>query len=288
MTPNTDKTDSNDWDQVIEPHSNALNLKFSELWQYRDLIYLFVRRDFVAQYKQTILGPAWHIIQPLLTTIIFTVVFGKIAKISTDGVPPFIFYLSGTIIWTYFANVITDTSVTFSQNAHIFGKVYFPRLVTPIATAISKLIAFSIQYVFFLCFLLYFSISSDALSPNIWVLATPFLLLLMAMLALGCGLLITALTTRYQDLAVLVSFGIQLWMYASPVIYPISSLSERWQFWASLNPAAPIIEGFRYSYLGVGQFSPIQLLYSAITITVLLIISLIVFNRVERTFADTI
>lgn len=285
---NSDKANTDDWDQIIEPHGKLLNLKFGELWRYRDLIYLFVRRDFVAQYKQTILGPTWHILQPLLTTIVFTIVFGRIAKIPTDGVPPFVFFLSGTVIWTYFANVITDTSVTFSKNAHVFGKVYFPRLVTPIATTLSKLIAFLIQFVFFIAYLAYLKLTGVAISPNAWVFVTPALLLALAMLALSCGLLITAMTTRYQDLAVLVSFGVQLAMYASPVIYPISSLPEKWQFWANLNPIAPILECFRYAFLGVGQFQPQQLIYSGIIISLMFGFSAIVFSRVERTFADTI
>ena len=285
---NSDKANTDDWDQIIEPHGKLLNLKFGELWRYRDLIYLFVRRDFVAQYKQTILGPTWHILQPLLTTIVFTIVFGRIAKIPTDGVPPFVFFLSGTVIWTYFANVITDTSVTFSKNAHVFGKVYFPRLVTPIATTLSKLIAFLIQFVFFIAYLAYLKLTGVAISPNAWVFVTPALLLALAMLALSCGLLITAMTTRYQDLAVLVSFGVQLAMYASPVIYPISSLPEKWQFWANLNPIAPILECFRYAFLGVGQFQPQQLIYSGIIISLMFCFSAIVFSRVERTFADTI
>ena len=285
---NSDKANTDDWDQIIEPHGKLLNLKFGELWRYRDLIYLFVRRDFVAQYKQTILGPTWHILQPLLTTIVFTIVFGRIAKIPTDGVPPFVFFLSGTVIWTYFANVITDTSVTFSKNAHVFGKVYFPRLVTPIATTLSKLIAFLIQFVFFIAYLAYLKLTGAAISPNAWVFVTPALLLALAMLALSCGLLITAMTTRYQDLAVLVSFGVQLAMYASPVIYPISSLPEKWQFWANLNPIAPILECFRFAFLGVGQFQPQQLIYSGIIISLMFGFSAIVFSRVERTFADTI
>ncbi|GHA08424.1 transport permease protein [Arenicella chitinivorans] len=285
---NPKKASADDWDQIIEPHDKLLNLKLGELWRYRDLIYLFVRRDFVAQYKQTILGPTWHILQPLLTTIVFTIVFGRIAKMPTDGVPPFVFFLSGTVIWTYFANVITDTSVTFSKNAHVFGKVYFPRLVTPIATTLSKLIAFAIQFLFFIAYLAYLKLTGVSISPNLWVFATPALLLALAMLALSCGLLITAMTTRYQDLAVLVSFGVQLAMYASPVIYPISSLPEKWQFWANLNPIAPILECFRYAFLGVGQFQPQQLIYSGIVISLMFMFSAIVFSRVERTFADTI
>jgi len=276
------------WTQVIKPHGHLFDLRFNELLRYRDLISLFVRRDFVAQYKQTVLGPLWHVIQPLLVTVVFTIVFGKIAKISTDGVPPFIFYLSGTIIWTYFASVLTDTSATFTQNAHIFGKVYFPRLVTPISTSISKLIAFAIQFLMFAGFLLYYKAAGAAISPNLWIISVPILLVLMAMLGLGTGLLITAMTTRYRDLAVLVTFGVQLWMYASPVIYPISSLPEKWQFWASLNPAAPIIETFRYAFLGSGSASFTLLAQSVVMISALFITSLIVFNRVERTFADTI
>ena len=283
-----DRIDIEQWDQIIEPHGNLINPRLAELWRYRDLIYLFVRRDFVAQYKQTILGTAWHILQPLLTTIIFTIIFGNIAKIPTDGAPPFIFYLGGIVIWTYFANVVTETSVMFTRNAHIFGKVYFPRLTVPIATSISKLISFAIQFLFFISFISYYWLAGADVAPNAWVLATPLLLLLMSMLALGAGLLIAAMTTRYQDLAVLVSFGIQLGMYASPVIYPISSLPEKWQFWANLNPAAPIIEGFKYAFLGVGQFEPLHLLQSSIVIALLLISGLAIFNRVERTFSDTI
>jgi lipopolysaccharide transport system permease protein len=276
------------WTQIIQPRGRFFDLRLKELLNYTDLISLFVRRDFVAQYKQTILGPAWHIIQPLMTTIIFTIVFGKIAQIPTDGAPQFIFYLSGTVIWTYFANVLTDTSTTFTRNANIFGKVYFPRLVTPIATSISKLISFAIQFLMFIGFLIYYKLSGANITPNLWILATPILLLLMAALALGTGLLVTAMTTRYRDLAVLVTFGVQLWMYASPVIYPISSLPEKWQFWANLNPVAPIIESFRYAFLGAGDINLGLMLQSTLIICSLFCISLLVFNRVERTFADTI
>lgn len=273
---------------VIEPHGSVLDLKLRELWGYRDLILLFVRRDFVAQYKQTILGPAWHIIQPLLTTLMFTLVFGKIAGLPTDGVPPFLFYMAGTVIWTYFANVLTGTSTTFIGNAHIFGKVYFPRLAIPVATLISKLIAFAIQYLFFLCFLAWFALRNDTVEPNAWILMTPVLLLMMAGLGLGGGIIISALTTRYRDLAILVSFGVQLLMYATPVIYPLSSLPPNWQFWASLNPLAPIVEVFRHAYLGQGLLDMGMLAISGLVILAILLVGIVLFNAVERTFMDTI
>jgi len=277
-----------EWTQVIEPHGHLLDLKLGELWRYRDLIYLFVHRDFVAQYKQTILGPAWHFIQPLLTTIMFTIVFGKIAQISTDGVPPFLFYMAGTIIWTYFSGVLTASSGTFTSNAGIFGKVYFPRLAVPVAHLFSKLIGFAIQFVFFLCFLAYFASRGADVAPNAWVLATPLLLLMMAMLGLGMGIIISSMTTRYRDLTVLVGFGVQLWMYASPIIYPLSTLPEHWRFWASLNPVAPIVELFRHAYLGAGSMDLGMLGLSLIIITGILLGGILLFNRVERTFMDTV
>jgi len=273
---------------VIEPHGSLLDLKLKELWGYRDLILLFVRRDFVAQYKQTILGPAWHIIQPLFTTVIFTIVFGKIAKISTDGLPPFLFYMGGTVIWTYFSNVLTGTSNTFVGNANIFGKVYFPRLAIPVSNLISRLIAFTIQFTFFLGFIAWFAFTGANVSPNAWVMLTPVLLLMMAAFGLGLGIIVSSLTTRYRDLTVLVSFGVQLLMYASPVIYPLSTLPEYWQGWAALNPIAPIIEAFRYAYLGAGTVDLFMLVYSAVVIVVILFIGIIMFNRVERTFMDTV
>ncbi|HRW64705.1 MAG TPA: ABC transporter permease [Candidatus Competibacter sp.] len=273
---------------VIEPHGSLFDLKLCELWAYRDLVRLFVRRDFVAQYKQTILGPAWHFIQPLFTTLIFTVVFGKIARIPTDGLPPFLFYMAGTVIWTYFANVMTDTSGTFVRNAHIFGKVYFPRLVVPVSTLLSKLIAFAIQFAFLLMFMAWFVLRGADLAPNAWVLVTPLLLLMMAAFGLGLGVIVSALTTRYRDLTVLVGFGVQLFMYASPIIYPLSALPEDWRFWAALNPITPIVETFRYAYLGAGAASPMLLAYSAVVILVVLILGVAMFNRVERTFMDTV
>ena len=279
---------SNNWTQVIEPQGHAFDLKLAELWRYRDLIYLFVYRDFVSQYKQTILGPAWHLIQPLLTTLMFTLVFGKIAKISTEGIPPFLFYMTGIIIWTYFASILTVTSNTFVGNAAIFGKVYFPRLVVPIAALFSNLIAFSIQFLFFLCFLAWFAYRGAEIHPNFLVLVTPLLLLMMAALGLGIGIIISALTTRYRDLTVLVGFGVQLLMYASPIIYPLSVLPEKWRFWAALNPIAPIVELFRHAYLGAGSVSILQLSLSFLMILIILLAGIVMFNKVERTFMDTV
>ena len=276
------------WTQIIEPHGHLFDLKLRELWRYRDLIYLFVHRDFVAQYKQTILGPAWHFIQPLFTSLIFTIVFGHIAQISTEGTPPFLFYMAGTVVWTYFANVLTGTSNTFIGNAGIFGKVYFPRLAVPVASLLSKLIAFAIQFFFFMCFLGFFIWRGADLNPNAWVLLTPLLLILMAALGMGLGVIVSALTTRYRDLTVLVGFGVQLLMYATPIIYPLSALPEPYRAWMALNPIAPIMEAFRFAYLGAGIFSLGGLAYSAILIGVILLIGILLFNKVERTFMDTV
>lgn len=277
-----------EWTQIIEPHGHIFDLKLKELWRYRDLIYLFVHRDFVAQYKQTILGPAWHFIQPLLTTIVFTIIFGKIANMPTDGVPPFIFYMSGTVIWSYFSGVLTATSSTFTGNAALFGKVYFPRLGIPVAHIVSRFIAFIIQLVFFLFFLGYFILQGSDIHPNFWIFTTPLLLLMTASLGFGLGMIISSLTTRYRDLTVLVGFGVQLLMYASPIIYPLSALPEKWRFWAELNPVAPIIEIFRYSFLGSGSVNLTMLGVSCLTICVILFIGIILFNKIERTFVDTV
>ncbi len=277
-----------DWTQIIQPQDRLFDLKLRELWHYRDLIVLFVRRDFVSQYKQTILGPAWHLIQPLMTTLMFTIVFGKIAQIPTDGVPPFLFYMAGTVLWGYFSAVLTGTSGTFTGNAGIFGKVYFPRLAVPLAGLLSRLIAFGIQFLFFLCFLAYFMLSGSDVAPNAWALLTPLLLLMMAALGLGLGVIVSSLTTRYRDLTVVVGFGVQLLMYATPVIYPLSVLPEPYRSWMLLNPVAPIMELFRHAYLGAGSVSLGLLAYSIAITSLILFIGIILFNRVERTFMDTV
>jgi lipopolysaccharide transport system permease protein len=282
------KPQDQQWTTIIEPPGHLFDLKLGELWRYRDLVFLFVHRDFVAQYKQTILGPVWHFIQPLLTTVIFTIVFGHIAKIPTDGAPPFLFYMAGTVIWTYFAGVLTDASGTFTRNAGIFGKVYFPRLAVPVATLFSKLIAFAIQFFFFLCFLAYFFLAGSEIRPNAWLLMTPVLLLMMAALGLGLGVLVSAFTTRYRDLQVLVGFGVQLLMYATPIVYPLSALPEAYRFWAALNPVAPIVETFRYGFLGTGAADPVALAISFGVILAILTTGVMLFNKVERTFMDTV
>ena len=276
------------WDLVIEPPKGWLDLHLRDLWRYRDLVMLFVRRDFVAVYKQTVLGPLWHLIQPLLTTLMFTVVFGRIAGLPTDGVPPFAFYMAGTTIWSYFANCLTRTSNTFIANAGIFGKVYFPRMVVPASTVMSQLIAFAIQFGFFLCFYAFFWLRGAPVRPNWAVGLLPVLLLLMAGLGLGFGIVISSLTTKYRDLQVLVGFGVQLWMYATPVIYPLSTMPDRFRWLLVANPMTAVVETFRYGFFGVGMFSWTYLGYSAAFTLALLLAGTAVFNRVERTFMDTV
>jgi lipopolysaccharide transport system permease protein len=277
-----------DWDLILRPQRGWWDLRLGELWRYRDLVMLFVRRDFVAVYKQTILGPLWYLIQPILTTLTFTVIFGQIASLPTDGLPPFLFYLSGTVIWGYFAECINKTSTTFITNAHLFGKVYFPRLAVPVSILLSNLITFAIQFVLFVVFGAYFWLRGAAVAPNAWVLVTPVLLLMMAGLGLGFGIIVSSLTTRYRDLRFLVTFGVQLWMYATPVIYPASSVPVRFQGLIQANPLTPIVEAFRYAFLGAGTVSLGSLAYSFGFMLVVLLIGILIFNRVEQTFMDTV
>ena len=287
-SPMTMKPLEDIWDLVIEPPKGWFDLHLRDLWRYRDLMMLFVRRDFVASYKQTILGPLWHLIQPLLTTLMFTVVFGRIAGLPTDGVPEFLFYMAGTTIWGYFANCLTRTSGTFIANAGIFGKVYFPRMVVPVSTVISQLIAFAIQFAFFLFFYGLFWVRSAPIHPNWTVALLPLLLLLMAGMGLGFGVIISSMTTKYRDLQVLVGFGVQLWMYATPVIYPLSTMPEKYRWMIVANPMSAIVETFRYGFFGTGTFSWAYLSYSAGFTVILLLAGMAVFNRVERTFMDTV
>ena len=277
-----------EWDLVITPDAGWFELHLADLWRYRDLIGLFVRRDFVAYYKQTILGPLWHIVQPLLTTLIFTLVFGRIAALPTDHIPPFIFYMSGTVMWSYFAACLTRTSTTFTANAYIFGKVYFPRLAVPLSVLLSNLVSFAIQFVFFLAFLVYFKMGGADLHPNGWLLATPFLLVIMAGIGLGSGIVVSSLTTRYRDLANLVAFGVQLLMFATPVVFPLSAVPDRYRFLIQMNPMTPVIETFRHAFLGAGAADWRHLLYSLGFMTALLFAGLLMFHRVERTFMDTV
>ncbi|HAY33506.1 MAG TPA: ABC transporter permease [Bacteroidetes bacterium] len=250
---------------------------------------MFVRRDFVAVYKQTILGPFWFFLQPILTTITFTVVFGNIARISTDGIPPLLFYMSGIVSWGYFSDCLTRTSSTFVSNANIFGKVYFPRLVSPLSNIISLLMKFGIQLFLFTCFLIYYLMNGSVnVNPNMYILMTPYLLILMAGLGLGFGIIVSSLTTKYRDFSFLVSFGVQLLMYATPVIYPLSALPEKYKWIVLANPMTAIIDTFRFAFLGAGTFDPGNLIYSTIFMIVTLSIGILIFNRVEKTFMDTV
>ena len=278
---------------IIKPRSGWFDLPIRELFRYRDLILLFVKRDFVSLYKQTVLGPAWAVIQPFLTTIVFSLVFGAMAGLAPDGVPSFLFYLSGTVVWTYFSNCLTRTSDTFIANASILGKVYFPRLVMPVSTVLSKLIDFAIQYAFLLVFLVIYLLTGANVVPNRYVLMTPVLLLQLAMLSLGCGVIISAATTKYRDLRMLVSFGVQLWMYASPVAYDMFSMGAfapggKYYGLYMLNPVTPIVNLFRYAYLGIGQIDWMYYGISWVTTLVLLFAGVVLFSRVEKTFMDTV
>lgn len=273
---------------VIKPKQRLLDLKLGELWRYRDLILLFVRRTFVSQYKQTILGPAWAVIQPLFTTVIFTVIFGNMAGLAPAGVPTFAFYLCGSVAWTYFSGSLTATAATFTSNANVMGKVYFPRLVMPVSSVLSNLISFAIQFVFFLGFWAYYWATGAQIAPNWMILLTPVLILQMACLGLGFGIIISALTTKYRDLAMLVGFGVQIWMYLTPVAYDIAIIPESVMALYMLNPMTPVINTLRYAFLGVGSFQPMYYLISWGVTLVVLFLGVILFNRVEKTFMDTV
>ncbi len=277
-----------DWTLVIKPTTGWFDINLTDLYHYWDLLFMLIKRDFVAVYQQTILGPLWYFIQPVLTTITFTIVFGNIANISTDGLPQLLFYMSGIIGWNYFSECLNATSSTFSANASIFGKVYFPRLIVPISIVISNLIKFSIQFVLFLLFMLYFLNQDAPINPNITIILTPLLLLLMAGLGLGFGIIISSLTTKYRDLKFLVTFGVQLLMYATPVIYPLSELPEKYRIYVAANPMTPVIETFRYAYLGAGSYDIMHLGYSFVFMMVVLFIALLIFNKVEKSFMDTV
>ena len=272
----------------ISAERPLLDFHFREIWNYRDLILLFVRRTFVAQYKQTILGPAWAIVQPFFTTVVFTVFFGKLAGLAPNGVPTFLFYLSGSIAWSYFSGCLTQTAGTFTANAAILGKVYFPRLVMSISTVLSHLISFGIQFVFFLMYFIYYIWKGAMIQPNATILLFPILILQMACLSMGVGVLIAAMTTKYRDLVHLVSFGIQLWMFVTPVAYDITLIPPKYEWLYMLNPMTPIINLFRYAFLGTSN--PLWNWYgiSWITTILALFLGVLMFNRVEKTFMDTI
>lgn len=276
------------WDTVITPKKSLFELNLKEVWQYRDLLFLFVRRDFVAQYKQTVLGPLWYFVQPVLTTIMYTIVFGRIAKIPTDGLPPMLFYLAGVTNWNYFSACLTSVSGTFRNNQGIFGKVYFPRLVTPISIVFSNMIKYGVQLLLFVGFYIYFASTGSTAQINAYALLFPLLVLLLAGLGMGFGLVITSMTTKYRDLVYLLQFGVQLGMYATPVIYPLSQIPEQYQWIAVLNPMTAVIETFKYGFLGQGTFSWGHLGYSFGFMLTLLFAGIIVFNRTEKNFMDTV
>lgn len=275
------------FDIIIKPKTGWFDLNLKEVWKYRDLITLFVRRNFVSRYKQTILGPAWAVLQPLLTTMVFTVVFGSIAGLAADGVPSFLFFLSGNVAWTYFSTCLTQTASTFTSNAGILGKVYFPRVVMPISTVLTNLIAFAIQFVMFLVFWLYYYVKGEVQIDKL-ALLLPILILQMALLGLGTGIIVSALTTKYRDLQMLVGFGVQLWMYATPVAYDIGIIPERFMRIYMLNPMTSIINIFRKAFLGLGNFELMYYLMSWGITIIILFIGIILFNRVEKTFMDTV
>jgi lipopolysaccharide transport system permease protein len=277
-----------DWDLVITPERKWWDLRLGELWRYRDLVMLFVRRNFVAQYKQTILGPAWHFINPIISTVIFTIIFNRVAGLPTDDLPPFLFYLSGNVSWNYFSGCLQGTSNTFVSNQGIFGKVYFPRMVVPVSVVISNLVSFLIRFLLFLGFLAYFILSGYPVQPNWWVVLVPIFIIIQAGMGLGWGIIISSLTTKYRDLQILVGFGIQLLMYATPVIYPASMVPEKFQWLYFLNPIAPLVEAFRYAFLGAGTIDFGKLGYSFGFMIFSFLIGAMLFNKVEANFMDTV
>jgi lipopolysaccharide transport system permease protein len=276
------------WTEEIKSENSLLSVNLKEVWHYRDLLLMLVKKDFITFYKQTILGPIWFFIQPLLTVAIYVVLFGKLAKLSTDGLPQIAFYLAGITIWNYFSEALTKTSTVFKDNAAMFGKVYFPRLIMPLSIVFSGLMKFAIQFGLFVLVVLYYTFITHAIHPNIWVLATPFLILLMAAFALGIGMIFSSLTNKYKDLTFLLSFGIQLFMYATPVVYPMSTIPQKYKAILLANPLSGIFECFRYGYLGMGNFEPSDLAISTFIIMIILIAGVLIFNKVEKSFMDTV
>lgn len=280
----------NSYEVVIKPNRNWFYIDWKGLLHYRDLLWLLVRRDFVSRYKQTVLGPIWFILQPLVTTIIFTIFFNGVAKIPTDSLPPTLFYLCGLLIWDYFSRCVNSTSVSLISHAHLFEKVYFPRLIVPLSSTLSNLFAFAIQLISFLGFYIYFKYFTSAgvyIKPNIFIIYLPLLLLQVVLFALGVGLWVSALTAKYRDLSFMMGFIVQLWMYATPVIYPVSVIPANYRFILALNPVAAIIDLYRYAFFGTVYLSYKYLLISIGTTVFVLFSGLLAFNRVERTFVDT-
>ena len=282
------KKQDESWDTIIEPSSSLISVNFLEIIKYRDLLFLFVKRDFISFYKQTILGPLWFLIQPLITTITFTIIFSSMAKISTDGLPSILFYLVGVTLWNFFSESLTKISTSLRDNSGIFGKVYFPRLITPLSIVASTFLKMSIQIFLMLIFLLYYFIFKDFVGINYFILIYPIIIILLAMQALGMGMIVTALTNKYRDLSFLLTFGIQLFMYATPIIYPISTVPEKYKTLIKLNPLTEIIEIARLGILGKGFYNPYWLIYSIFSSLFILFLGLLIFNKVQKNFIDTV
>jgi lipopolysaccharide transport system permease protein len=278
-----------DWDLIIESNRSILSIDFKSLWHYRDLLFLLVKRDITSFYKQTILGPLWFFLQPLITTLTFTVIFGNLAALSTDGLPQPLFYMTGIIAWNYFNDCLVGTGNVFRNNAGIFGKVYFPRLVMPLALVFSNLVKFGVQLLLLVILLLVYAFGFNFTAPiGLQLLLIPFFILLMALLGLAGGMIVSSMTTKYRDLSFLVGFGMSLFMYATPVIYPISTAPEKYRWILELNPLASIIEGFRWAILGTGEFTFSGIAYTVMVAVVLFIVGLLAFNKVEKNFIDTV
>lgn len=288
MSEIKNQAENEEWTEVIGSQSRLLSVNWREIWVYKDLLYMLVKRDFVTFYKQTILGPLWFIIQPIIMTFTYVIIFGNIAGISTDGVPQFLFYLSGITLWSYFSESLNKVSTVFKDNANMFGKVYFPRIIMPLSIVVSGLIKLGIQFGIFLVILVYYFFFLGNIHPNIWALAIPLLIFLLALQSLGLGMIISSLTTKYKDLVFLVTFGIQLFMFLTPVIYPSSILPTNFKIIFELNPLTGIFECFRYGFLGAGAFHPFMLLYSSLSALVIFLLGTLIYNKVEKNFMDNV
>lgn len=278
---------SEDWDLIIKGQNSLFDVNFKDLWHYRDLLFLFVKRDFVTVYKQTILGPLWFFIQPLLTTITFTVVFGVVAQLNTDGAPKIIFYMAGITLWNYFSTCLTTVAGVFTTNASIFGKVYFPRLIMPLTIVISNLMKFGVQFLLFIGFVVYYYIQGK-IHPNLYIFLIPYIVILMALISMGVGLILTAMTAKYKDLNQLIAFAIQLFMYITPVILPTSAIPSDYKWIINLNPLVGLFDYMRYAYLGIGEFSVSALIYPTVFSLFVITFGVLVFNKSQKTFIDTV
>lgn len=288
MSDKKNQFENEEWTEVIGSQTRWLSINWLEIWLYKDLLFMLVKRDFVTFYKQTILGPLWFIFQPIIMTFTYVIIFGNIAGISTDGVPQFLFYLSGITLWAYFSESLNKVSTVFKDNANMFGKVYFPRLIMPMSIVVSGLIKLGIQFGIFLVILSYYYFFKGNVQPNLWALAVPLLIFLLALQSLGLGMIISSLTTKYKDLVFLVTFGIQLFMFLTPVIYPSSILPSNFKFIFELNPLTGIFECFRFGFLGGGAFQPIMLIYSSFSALITFLLGIIIYNKVEKDFMDTV